>query len=498
MSIVCAVKPRVLLRVAAALVATLLLGVGLSNARGDGSDNDFAQRPSNLDESNELYTIGNRLAEHKRWDEAAHHWRAALSLNPKHATAWQNLGVLSSYRRDFATAVHSYRRALVLHGDGAERARTHSNIGVALWELGRVEEALMAYAGALQDHPAYAPTYINVGMLLKANPLLRLRYNLRWSYENYFAHSKTLLSRQHRGSHLILLEVEHWDKGTTHLTPVVVAEPFPGETGSMYGQKFPFSLPNRAGPPSTFLCAPSELPELNTMLYKDRMLILAELRHVAVHGEWGVLADDIEGNSTAPRRVFLRFSDKVPPFHHFFDQGSGDDFFEPQPQPSSHSTQANTPTAKHLNVTSAVSVLQRWGSNFYHWLLECVPRLVVLMRAGALLPRACNRSNCQTGSSCEGEMVHLLVPGSRVARKFVDDALDILNIPQHRCIRVVYMVDGVTVHAQRLVTVDWYYDSHYPPPAYATDPINRPGLETAAPRAALQVSPSELPTEFTL
>ena len=55
-----------------------------------------AASASSLQESNERYAAGNRFTELKRWDEATHHYRSALTINPLRATAWQNLGVLSN------------------------------------------------------------------------------------------------------------------------------------------------------------------------------------------------------------------------------------------------------------------------------------------------------------------------------------------------------------------------------------------------------------------
>ena len=114
-------------------------------------------------------------------------------------------------------------------------------------------------------------------------------------------------------------------------------------------------------------------------------------------------------------------------------------------------------TAHHIRVGRAVSVLQRWSSNFYHWLLECVPRLVVLMKSGALRSQGCRAKALADDAREEGDPIHLLVPGSPDSQRFVDETLRILGIHDQQCVRVIRVVDGLAVHAEALVTVDWHY-----------------------------------------
>ena len=63
---------------------------------------------------------------------------------------FQNLGAVASHVRDFETALRAYEGALQWHVEPSEKARTFSNRGVALWELGRVEEALFAYVVSIE------------------------------------------------------------------------------------------------------------------------------------------------------------------------------------------------------------------------------------------------------------------------------------------------------------------------------------------------------------
>jgi cytochrome c-type biogenesis protein CcmH/NrfG len=94
--------------------------------------------------------LGNLYMDHERWDEAARWYREALQLSPD----------LNNVRTDLgACLVHSGRPAEGLTEFEAVLARDEShrnalyNKGIALTQMGRTEEAIVAWEEVLRHHP---------------------------------------------------------------------------------------------------------------------------------------------------------------------------------------------------------------------------------------------------------------------------------------------------------------------------------------------------------
>jgi len=90
--------------------------------------------------------------------QAAEAYRRALALDPGHAAAHLNLGRLCHEAGDPAAAEGHYRKAL--------ETRRHDgtalfNLGVALGDLGRLEESLAAYESALLAEPGLRDAHEN-------------------------------------------------------------------------------------------------------------------------------------------------------------------------------------------------------------------------------------------------------------------------------------------------------------------------------------------------
>jgi tetratricopeptide (TPR) repeat protein len=95
--------------------------------------------------------------------EAEDAYRRALALDPDHGAAHLNLGRLV-HERDPRGAEYHYRRALA---SPAHRAVAAFNLGVALEDQGLVEEALLAYARALEGDRTLADAHFNASRLLE-------------------------------------------------------------------------------------------------------------------------------------------------------------------------------------------------------------------------------------------------------------------------------------------------------------------------------------------
>lgn len=95
---------------------------------------------------------------------AEHFIRAALAVNPNVAEAHSNLGNALKEQQRFEEALESYRAALALHAGDAD---THYNCGIALQALRRHEEALASYDRALALNPGDEQAWNNRAVVLK-------------------------------------------------------------------------------------------------------------------------------------------------------------------------------------------------------------------------------------------------------------------------------------------------------------------------------------------
>jgi tetratricopeptide (TPR) repeat protein len=86
-----------------------------------------------------------------------------IEVNPKSATAHNNLGFALHNRREFERAVANYREALRLNPDYAD---AHTNLGVAYGMLRRNDEAVDCLREAARLRPDLAPTRNKLGKAL--------------------------------------------------------------------------------------------------------------------------------------------------------------------------------------------------------------------------------------------------------------------------------------------------------------------------------------------
>jgi len=112
------------------------------------------------------YLIDQGLALHQegRLEEAQVIYQLVLAIEANHFDALQLLGALSIQTKHFTKAVDFLTKALEIKPD---YALAHSNRGLALKELQRLEEALASYDKAIQISPNYAEAYSNRGNVLK-------------------------------------------------------------------------------------------------------------------------------------------------------------------------------------------------------------------------------------------------------------------------------------------------------------------------------------------
>ncbi|XP_029616954.1 protein O-mannosyl-transferase TMTC1 isoform X1 [Salmo trutta] len=105
------------------------------------------------------YNYANFLKDRGRHQEAIHHYKTALRLCPRHASAMNNLGTLTRHPED---AEHYYRTALVTN---PQHNRALFNLGNLLKSQGKKEEAEALLRDSIRFGPHFADAYSSLASL---------------------------------------------------------------------------------------------------------------------------------------------------------------------------------------------------------------------------------------------------------------------------------------------------------------------------------------------
>jgi tetratricopeptide (TPR) repeat protein len=110
--------------------------------------------------------LGFALRGQGKLDEAVAEFRKAIELDPTNDLAHMNLGViLCDVIRDYDGASACFRKAIELD---AKNAMAHNNLGNALFNQGKLEEAIAEYRKAIELDPKNAMAHNNLGDALRA------------------------------------------------------------------------------------------------------------------------------------------------------------------------------------------------------------------------------------------------------------------------------------------------------------------------------------------
>jgi serine/threonine-protein kinase len=150
------------------------------------------------------HRLANALMRDGHLDQAAAECRAAIKLDPNDPEYRLDLGALLCDRlRDFRGAIEQFQVAARLSPDDP---RPRHNLGLALWHLGKTEEAKSGFRHAISLDPGDGPAHLELGaLLLEAKPddaeaIDELRKAARLLPREARAHS--LLGRALAASHL--------------------------------------------------------------------------------------------------------------------------------------------------------------------------------------------------------------------------------------------------------------------------------------------------------
>ncbi|XP_051640620.1 protein O-mannosyl-transferase TMTC1 [Manacus candei] len=113
------------------------------------------------------YNYANFLKDQGRNIEAIYHYKTALKLYPRHASALNNLGTLT---KDVVEAKDYYKRALQLN---PQHNRALFNLGNLLKSQGKKEEAVILLRDSIKYGPEFADAYSSLASLLAEQERLK-------------------------------------------------------------------------------------------------------------------------------------------------------------------------------------------------------------------------------------------------------------------------------------------------------------------------------------
>ena len=108
------------------------------------------------------FYLANIYNELEQLDLAIASFRQALSIQPDHAQALGNLGIVLLKKRDAKAAIEAFQMALALDRNYVD---AHNNLGNALLQFNRFDEAMASYRNGLEIDPGSERLIYNRGLL---------------------------------------------------------------------------------------------------------------------------------------------------------------------------------------------------------------------------------------------------------------------------------------------------------------------------------------------
>ena len=149
-----------------------------------------------------------------RLPQAKNIYQQVLQNDPNHPVALHLLGVIAHQQEEHKLAVAYIGKALVIR---PELAAAHSNLGLAYYALGELDNAVASYEKALVLIPDYAQALYNLGLVLK--DLGRLQESVA-SYKKALVLNADYTEAHHNLAHALYAQgrfqeaVQHYDRAT--------------------------------------------------------------------------------------------------------------------------------------------------------------------------------------------------------------------------------------------------------------------------------------------
>jgi|GEM_PF-1373488 len=110
------------------------------------------------------FALAKALAERKQLTEAIASFQRVLQLQPNYAEAWGNLGVIYRQQDKLEEGLAAIKKAIALNPN---KPLSHFTSGNILADLGRYAEAVLSYHKAINIQPDLVSAHINLGSVLQ-------------------------------------------------------------------------------------------------------------------------------------------------------------------------------------------------------------------------------------------------------------------------------------------------------------------------------------------
>ncbi len=117
---------------------------------------------ANSTAAQEHFEKGNELAKAQQFEQAAVEFEAALDEDAKFISARINLGVAYYQLGRLDEAITQYQKAIELEPEDAD---IHSNLAAAYVQMDQLDEALQEYLIAVELNPELAEAYFGLGVV---------------------------------------------------------------------------------------------------------------------------------------------------------------------------------------------------------------------------------------------------------------------------------------------------------------------------------------------
>ena len=110
----------------------------------------------------EAYNLGVQNHRKNNLQDSQNYYQKTLKLDPNHADAYLNLGIIFATDGKDQKAKECYKKAIEINPNNVE---AHHNLGVMFYELGEHQKAKECYEKAIEINPNYVDTHYNLGVM---------------------------------------------------------------------------------------------------------------------------------------------------------------------------------------------------------------------------------------------------------------------------------------------------------------------------------------------